>query len=781
MRKQDRQHPFRRCAAGFLLLLLLAEGICAVLVSAISLQINTIILYPAIALLCAAAVLFFDTEKLDGYRLYAGMAGGILYAVLLLFSGSIFRGGAKQFLNAVLQSVNQKYAAGLTFFSGTGEEAWLTVFLVELFIPLVFLLGTICIYRADMIKLLLLCFPSGVLLFLVGNTPSALSLYLFFSGVLGLFAASRVVYKRKVRGKSRSSRFRNNLENAREIQCKQILLTLIVGTVVSVPAFWIIRPFLHVEFDGAKQVVRKAEGELFGFFSDILPGKITGEWNMRAEMTGSGVMDGMLENADGYVYTGMEDLKVTISQKPEEPVYLKGYVGSVYADNCWKQPSEKSFTDACVNWKTEGNPELYIQNLPFLRNSYAAQDRGETLELQQISVEKINANSRYTYYPYYSFLNDYYEVEGGDGFVAGQNAQEDIFFCFPEEAYQKSIRLWNEDETKKSVLDRIEQSYAVYTTGYYLYVPEGYADLEEMCTEQDIKEGEVEKAEEYIRKYLSEEYRYAMNTPDLPEGADFLRYFLEESKTGCSTHFASAGTLLFRMFGIPARYVVGYAAPASLFTAAEDGRYTAVLCDDNAQAWTEIYIRGEGWTPIDLTPGAVGMTGDVMYQSEEETEDVNLTEDAAEIEQGRAEKPQDKKTDSFHALREEWKQGSLTAVIGGIGLVLLMTVLLIGNIWVVKRYRRNLGLDRHRSCQERIVDIFRAYYRLLLKRGMPKDVESTSEQFLKEALRQNPALAVEEFEKMMQIVLESSYGCGQRTEEEVLFMRQMYLKMRKRK
>ena len=81
-----------------------------------------------------------------------------------------------------------------------------------------------------------------------------------------------------------------------------------------------------------------------------------------------------------------------------------------------------------------------------------------------------------------------------------------------------------------------------------------------------------------------------------------MLYFLNESHAGNSTQFASAAVLLCRMVGLPARYVVGYAAPQSLFTAAGGG-FRAVLQDDNAHAWAEIYLAGQGWTPLEVTPG----------------------------------------------------------------------------------------------------------------------------------------------------------------------------------
>lgn len=89
----------------------------------------------------------------------------------------------------------------------------------------------------------------------------------------------------------------------------------------------------------------------------------------------------------------------------------------------------------------------------------------------------------------------------------------------------------------------------------------------------------------------------------MPEGKDFVEWFLQESKEGNSVHFAAAATMLLRACGMPARYVVGYAAPASLFKGQEDGSYQAVLEDDNAHAWAEVYREGIGWTVVEATPG----------------------------------------------------------------------------------------------------------------------------------------------------------------------------------
>ena len=64
-------------------------------------------------------------------------------------------------------------------------------------------------------------------------------------------------------------------------------------------------------------------------------------------------------------------------------------------------------------------------------------------------------------------------------------------------------------------------------------------------------------------------------------------------------HFASAGVLLLRRLGVPARYVTGYAA--------EIGSSGSVPVPDTAaHAWVEIYLNGYGWYPVDVTPADSG-------------------------------------------------------------------------------------------------------------------------------------------------------------------------------
>ncbi len=101
-----------------------------------------------------------------------------------------------------------------------------------------------------------------------------------------------------------------------------------------------------------------------------------------------------------------------------------------------------------------------------------------------------------------------------------------------------------------------------------------------------------------IKSRLSSElFRYELNVDVVPEGREFVDFFLEQ-KEGYCTYFATAMTVLCRQAGVPARYVEGYVLPAGSLA----GESTRILTGKQAHAWTEIWIDGVGWLPLDATP-----------------------------------------------------------------------------------------------------------------------------------------------------------------------------------
>lgn len=116
---------------------------------------------------------------------------------------------------------------------------------------------------------------------------------------------------------------------------------------------------------------------------------------------------------------------------------------------------------------------------------------------------------------------------------------------------------------------------------------------------------------EYVKNFLQNNYSYTLAPGKVPDDKDFFEYFLSESKEGYCAYFATAATLMFRAYGIPARYVEGYAVPfdrviRSTYEANKD-QYIVEIKDSDAHAWTQVYLEGIGWVNVDATPAGTGI------------------------------------------------------------------------------------------------------------------------------------------------------------------------------
>ncbi|MDB5876528.1 MAG: transglutaminase domain protein [Ramlibacter sp.] len=97
-----------------------------------------------------------------------------------------------------------------------------------------------------------------------------------------------------------------------------------------------------------------------------------------------------------------------------------------------------------------------------------------------------------------------------------------------------------------------------------------------------------------LNLFNREAFRYTLSPP--PLGQHAVDDFLFRTRNGFCEHYASAFTVLMRAAGIPARVVTGYQGgePNPL------GNYMIVRQAD-AHAWTEVWLRGEGWVRTDPT------------------------------------------------------------------------------------------------------------------------------------------------------------------------------------
>ena len=145
----------------------------------------------------------------------------------------------------------------------------------------------------------------------------------------------------------------------------------------------------------------------------------------------------------------------------------------------------------------------------------------------------------------------------------------------------------------------------------YLQVPENISDRTYDLVMEITKDSKtsVEKVLA-IKKYLTKNYVYELQVPVVPEGVEFIDYFLFQDKKGYCTYFNTAMTVMSRISGVPARYVEGFKTP----NAREDRGGLYSVSNADAHAWCEVLLGSNVWTVADASPTA---SEEVQRQLEE--------------------------------------------------------------------------------------------------------------------------------------------------------------------
>ncbi len=169
------------------------------------------------------------------------------------------------------------------------------------------------------------------------------------------------------------------------------------------------------------------------------------------------------------------------------------------------------------------------------------------------------------------------------------------------------------------------QDMAIFADEYEAYVkktyleltPETEAYMRKIIQEQGFKKYASDVVEK-VAAYISSAKKYDMNfDPALEEEENIPVAFLEEYDSGVCRHFAASATMLFRALGIPARYTVGFLGD----TAAME--WTDVTAAQ-AHAWVEIFVRGFGWMPVEVTPSSGDSPPDDKISIQIKPEDIEV-------------------------------------------------------------------------------------------------------------------------------------------------------------
>lgn len=271
--------------------------------------------------------------------------------------------------------------------------------------------------------------------------------------------------------------------------------------------------------------------------------------------------------SSGRYTTGEEALAVTLDSYPAGPVYLRNFYGGVYENGRWSAVDESEFL-AESEGEGEAGGVLWSES-----DGHSTIMRGPA-DTELIVVTRLNGSAPGDYTPYHAVL------WGSDGdtdrFIASESAGWD---GLPEDVGQ----------------------YAHFAENMYTAVPDSLGRLRAFCRENP--QSGFESTRDFILRTLRGTAEYTLSPGLVPPGADPAEYFFFDNRRGYCEHFATTAALLFRLYGYPARYAVGYVAEDFVLQA--DGTYQAVLTDREAHAWVEVFADG-AWVPVEATPpGAV--------------------------------------------------------------------------------------------------------------------------------------------------------------------------------
>lgn len=502
----------------------------------------------------------------------------------------------------------------------------------------------------------------------------------------------------------------------------------------------------------------------------------------RNSLFSPGWSNGELNKTGGFQYVGAEILELTLNRKPTEDIYLKGFIGDIYTGDSWKAQEDEYIQEYYSErgWNTQ-NSAREIVNLSYHAAEAAAQDN--SLKPIVMQIHRLTAPGQCALYPYGAYLTDEKTVHW-NGTVEEEKGRVSKYTYYPVQSYY-----WMGPE------DGVEfepESY-IAEKNYQFYVYENYLDcpkeklprLTKLC--EDFKLTNRWEVIFAVTEYLSKNAKYNINVSEFPEEEDFVEYFLFEQQEGYCIHFASTAVLMFRMLGVPARYVSGYCVPASSFERNKDGKYQTVVKDRQAHAWAEVYLDGIGWIPVETTPGGGGagisnflnkkknqLLGNIQSNVEKNTGYRDEEEETREKEEQK-EKPEHSTGNEIQlqkAQTDQWRKTVfIIAVVIVAMLLLFICVLAVNSVVRRNRHRRSFMLADRREC---IRNIFVIMYEALLDAGFPPNIDVSSQKFIEEISVWCTEVDQESFALFMEDVSQCNFGNKEPDEEAVLRAQSLY-------
>lgn len=619
-----------------LLVFMLSFGAVGGFLSAYDMDYNRLICGAAILGLSMLLCLIYETGR-KWFTNLCVIGIFLIYAYVAVSQFWILNSGAYAVINQMYEAA-QSYLGivGGGLYSLRVEDTYQTVTAIAIFVGVVLdILFVLRLqYKASLPRTVLMTFTLYLVPIYFERTPELFYLFLLLAGYVAI-------------GILQCGNVRTHISG-------QVRYALLVGMVVSAAVVLLFGALLpKVRYRGmVPKNASKAESE----GSAVLYAQYGVMALLMNQNAGGGLNEGRLLQNISVTPNNETDLIVRYTPYSMEPVYLKAYTGLRYDGSRWTDASQNQDADIFLSREGRARRKLYEQDS-------SKQSRGI------MEVINVDPNIEYVFWPYYTDTESVQRMETDRETGLG-------------------VRYTYYPVVSDAIL-------ADYVGGE---VDEAYLEVPAVCRNAVQKackaaglSGTPEQIAAQIFRYFSTEFSYTLRPGFYFGGMDYISYFLERNKKGFCTHFASAGTMLFRSMGIPARYVEGYVFTYTdvvtdgeiLENEAYEDYYdgysplgeTALVevevPDAQAHAWVEIYLPDRGWTLVDVTPAA--------SLDEEETEsfwDAILSGSA-----------RNRATEDQAQEAADYLENALTGGAGIVGILLAAVIAFWVTRWCIIRYR----------------------------------------------------------------------------------------------
>lgn len=263
-----------------------------------------------------------------------------------------------------------------------------------------------------------------------------------------------------------------------------------------------------------------------------------------------------------------DKVMLVVETNAMDNIYLRGSVKDFYTGNSWKKTKKSS-----IVYNADSRIPTFFEGAP----TYS----------KEISVTHQSLITSTIFAP-----NTLYKVEHKTGKYIVDQDDEAVFL----RNIAKKDKYVVKSEMPYIDINQLRKLKAELVLEAYQQLPDNISKrVKQLALDITSKyNNDYDKAKS-IEKYLRSNYKYTLTPAEVPEGSEFVDYFLFEGKEGYCTYFATSMAVLLRAADIPSRYVEGFLAKYENSTIRN-------VRGTTAHTWVEVNFGGYGWLTFEATP-----------------------------------------------------------------------------------------------------------------------------------------------------------------------------------